>query len=290
MTTELIWAAGGTGFTALLTLLGSSVVFFFRRPASTLLHRTLLGFAAGVMIAASMWSLLIPAIDQASASPLPSWLPAAGGSSLGILFLLSMDLLIPRLQTGLSSQNDTSQTHHRTFLFILAVTLHNIPEGMAVGISCANAASQNQPAQITAAMALAFGIGIQNFPEGAAIALPLYQGGMSRTRAFIIGSLSGFVEPLFGVLTAFVVGSVQPLMPWLLSFAAGAMLYVVAYSTKLHLYVTKNQRLHIAGFFICFLLFEHDFHFLIRKNNLLNKDFCNALAFLQIHIRPFLND
>lgn len=254
MTTELIWAAGGTGFTALLTLLGSSVVFFFRRPASTLLHRTLLGFAAGVMIAASMWSLLIPAIDQASASTLPGWLPAAGGSSLGILFLLLMDLLIPRLQTRLPSQSDTSQTHRRTFLFILAVTLHNIPEGMAVGISCANAASQNQPAQITAAMALAFGIGIQNFPEGAAIALPLYQGGMSRARAFIIGSLSGFVEPLFGILTAFVVGSVQPLMPWLLSFAAGAMLYVVVEELIPEINLKKENHFGTLGVMAGFLI------------------------------------
>ena len=254
MTTELIWAAGGTCFTALLTLLGSGMVFLFRRPASILLHRTLLGFAAGVMIAASMWSLLIPAIEQASSSDFPGWIPAAGGSALGILFLLSMDLFMPRLQTKLPSKPDTSKKYRRTLLFILAVTLHNIPEGMAVGISCANAASQNQPSQITAAMALAFGIGIQNFPEGAAISLPLYQDGLSRTRAFIIGSLSGFVEPIFGILTALVVGSIQPLMPWLLSFAAGAMLYVVVEELIPEINLTKGNHFGTLGVMAGFLL------------------------------------
>ena len=223
MTNVLLWAAGGTGFTAFMTALGASIVFFFRRQPSPLLHRVLLGFAAGVMLAASLWSLLIPAIEQAEAADQNGWLPAAGGSLLGIGFLLMMDLLLPHF----TPDSFHREGRKRTTLLVLAVTLHNIPEGMAVGISFALAARSGDPALLTAALALALGIGIQNFPEGAAIALPLHQDGMKRSHAFGLGALSGTVEPLFGLLTALAVGFLQPLMPWLLSFAAGAMLYVV---------------------------------------------------------------
>lgn len=223
MTQALLWAAGGTGFTALMTACGASMVFFFKKQHSPTLHRILLGFAAGVMIAASMWSLLIPAIEEAEALGQPGWLPAAGGSALGIAFLLLMDHLLPHF----TPETFHRGSHQRTALLVLAVTLHNIPEGMAVGISFAIAAQTGEPALLTAAAALALGIGIQNFPEGAAIALPLRQEGVSRPRAFGLGTLSGVVEPVFGVLTVLAVGSIQPLMPWMLSFAAGAMLYVV---------------------------------------------------------------
>ncbi len=227
MTQALLWASGGTGFTALMTVFGASMVFLFRRQSSPSLHRVMLGFAAGVMIAASMWSLLIPAIEEAEALGMVGWFPAAGGSVLGIAFLLAMDFLLPHLSPESFHWKEGQTSPRRTALLVLAVTLHNIPEGMAVGISFALAAQNNDPALLTAAMALAIGIGIQNFPEGAAISLPLRQEGMSRTRAFVMGSLSGIVEPIFGLLTVLAVGSIQPLMPWLLSFAAGAMLYVV---------------------------------------------------------------
>ena len=227
MTQALLWASGGTGFTFLMTALGASMVFLFRRQSSPSLHRMMLGFAAGVMIAASMWSLLIPAIEEAQAMGMAGWLPAAGGSALGIAFLLAMDALLPHLSPESFHWREGETSPRRTALMVLAVTLHNIPEGMAVGISFALASQNGDPAPLTAATALALGIGIQNFPEGAAIALPLRQEGMSRGKAFLMGALSGIVEPIFGLLTVLVVGSVGPLMPWLLSFAAGAMLYVV---------------------------------------------------------------
>ena len=209
MTQALLWAAGGTGLTALLTALGAATVFFFKKAASPHLHRLLLGFAAGVMIAASVWSLLIPAIDQAGEMGMIGWLPAAGGFLLGIGFLTAMDALLPHLTPESFHLKAGPDARHRSALLVLAVTLHNIPEGMAVGIS------------------FALGIGIQNFPEGAAISLPLRQEGMGRGRSFVMGALSGLVEPVFGILTVLIAGSIQPLMPWLLSFAAGAMLYVV---------------------------------------------------------------
>jgi len=179
------------------------------------------------MIAASMWSLLIPAIDEAEEMGMIGWLPAAGGSVLGIAFLLAMDYLLPHFTPESFHWKEGQTSPRRTALLVLAVTLHNIPEGMAVGISFALAAQSGDPALLPAALALAMGIGIQNFPEGAAISLPLRQEGMSRRRSFFIGAASGLVEPVFGLLTVLVVGSIQPLMPWLLSFAAGAMLYVV---------------------------------------------------------------
>lgn len=227
MTQALIWASAGTGFTALMTTLGAAMVFLFRSKSSPALHRVMLGFAAGVMIAASMWSLLIPAIEEAEDMGLIGWIPAAGGSLIGIAFLLVMDYLLPRLCPESFHLKEGETSPRRSALLVLAVTLHNIPEGMAVGISFALAAQSGDPGLFTAAAALAVGIGIQNFPEGAAISLPLRQEGMGRAKAFLIGTLSGIVEPVFGLLTVLVVGSIQPLMPWLLSFAAGAMLYVV---------------------------------------------------------------
>ena len=227
MHTAVLWAAAGTGFTFLMTTLGAGLVFFFRKQFSAGLQRVFLGFAAGVMIAAAVWSLLIPAIDQAEAAGLLGWVPAAGGFLLGVGFLIAMDSLLPHLHIGAKQPEGLSAPWKRTTLLFTAVTLHNIPEGMAVGLSFALAAQGGQAAGYTAAMALALGIGIQNFPEGAAISLPLRQEGNPVGRAFWMGSLSGVVEPVFGVLTVLIAGSIQPLMPWLLSFAAGAMIYVV---------------------------------------------------------------
>ena len=229
MLQALSWAAGGTGFTALMTAAGAAVVFLFRKKNSLALHRVMLGFAAGVMIAASMWSLLIPAIEKAEELGMAGWLPAAGGSILGIVFLLLMDFLLPHFGPE-SFHRGASPS--RTALLVLAVTLHNIPEGMAVGVSFALAAQNGDTALLTASTALALGIGIQNFPEGAAISLPLYQEGMGKGKAFLIGAASGLVEPVFALLTVLVAGTVQLVLPWLLSFAAGAMLYVVVEELK----------------------------------------------------------
>lgn len=210
-----------------MTAFGAAFVFFFRQRTSPALHQVLLGFAAGVMIAASMWSLLIPAIEQAEAAGGISWLPAAGGSALGIAFLMAMDALLPHLAPRTLHFSNGQGAGNRLWLLVLAITLHNIPEGMAVGVSFATAARSDDPGQFTAALALALGVGIQNFPEGAAITLPLRQAGMDRGRAFLFGAASGVVEPVFALLTVLLAGSVGPLLPWLLSFAAGAMLYVV---------------------------------------------------------------
>lgn len=231
--TPVLWAAGGTGFTFLMTTLGASVVFFFRKEVNQAVQRIFLGFAAGVMIAASVWSLLIPAIEEAEAAGGIGWMPAAGGFVLGVLFLIVLDSLLPHLHADMSNPKGNkaegiSSTWKRTTLLVMAVTLHNIPEGMAVGLAFALAAQHgSDPALYTSAMALAIGIGIQNFPEGAAISLPLRQEGLSTGKAFIRGSMSGIVEPIFGILTVLIAGSIVPLMPWLLSFAAGAMMYVV---------------------------------------------------------------
>ena len=224
MLQSLGWAALGTGFTFLMTALGAAMVFFFAGEPRPHFQKTLLGFAAGVMTAASVWSLLLPAIDRAAEGALPDWLPAAGGMLLGVVFLSALDALLPHLRRDRTWQD---ASWRQTTLLMTAITLHNVPEGMAVGISFALASQGDTPAQLTAAVALALGIGIQNFPEGAAIALPLRQEGLSRAKSFWMGALSGVVEPIFALLTVLMVGSLQPLMPWLLSFAAGAMLYVV---------------------------------------------------------------
>ena len=218
----LLWAAGGTGFTALLTALGAATVFFFRSRPDPTVHRIFLGFAAGVMIAASMWSLLIPAIEEAEAMGMVGWVPAAGGSVLGIAFLLAMDALLPQL-----TPESFRHLGRRTPLLVLAVTLHNIPEGMAVGLAFSMAAQDTGSGALAGAVALAIGMGLQNFPEGAAISLPLRSDGVGTGRAFAAGALSGVVEPIFGLLTVLVAGSVSLVMPWVLSFAAGAMIYVV---------------------------------------------------------------
>lgn len=218
----------GTGFAWLMTSLGAAVVFLFRKEMKESFNKVFLGFAAGVMIAASVWSLLIPAIEQAEENGDIGWIPAAGGFILGALFLLLMDKLIPHLHIGEKVPEGPHSSWQKTTLMVFAVTLHNIPEGMAMGLAYANAGlSGNNAADYAAAFALALGIGIQNFPEGAAIALPLKKEGTSSLKAFLCGSLSGIVEPIAGVITVLLAQVLIPYMPWLLSFAAGAMVYVV---------------------------------------------------------------
>ena len=216
-----------TMITFLATVIGSAFVFFFRNGISPFYQRICLGFAAGVMIAASVWSLLIPAIEMAEEQGKIGWIPAAGGFILGGLFLYILDKMLPHLHlmSGLT-EGPSTQLKKSTLLF-LAVTLHNIPEGLAVGLSFALAAREGSSLSLSAALVLAIGIGLQNLPEGAAISLPLRKQGVSSQKAFAFGALSGIVEPIAGVLGAILVGSIISIMPWFLAFAAGAMIYVV---------------------------------------------------------------
>jgi ZIP family zinc transporter len=225
---ELVWVAAGTGFIFLMTCLGSAMVFFFRNQSGKMLQTLFLGFAAGIMIAASVFGLLGPAIEEAETGGGIGWIPAAGGFLLGVFFLLLLDRIIPHLHPGTNTMEGPSSSMKRTTLLVSAVTLHNIPEGMAVGLSFALAAQHGEdPSLYVSAIALALGIGIQNFPEGAAVALPLRQEGMKTGKSFLMGCLSGAVEPIFGLLTVLIASVIAPYLPWLLSFAAGAMFYVV---------------------------------------------------------------
>lgn len=225
----LLWAALGCGFTWLMTTAGAAMVFFFRSDRK-LMHHIFLGFAAGVMIAASVWSLLNPAIEQAEELGQIGWIPAAGGFLLGVAFLLALDTFLPHLHPEEDQPEGIQTSWKRTTLLVSAVTLHNIPEGMSVGLLFAMAAQASGAAAdvyLGMAFALALGMGLQNFPEGAAVSLPLAREGMSRTKAFAMGSLFGIVEPIFGIAVVLVSGWITPFMPWMLAFAAGAMIYVV---------------------------------------------------------------
>ena len=232
------------------TTLGAACVFFMKKSLSDLVRRSLAGFAAGVMVAASIWSLLIPAIEQSESMGKLSFLPAFIGFWVGVLFLLLLDRLIPHIHVGSNQAEGPKSRLGRTTMMVLAVTLHNIPEGMAVGVMYAGFLAGN--AQITAASALvlSLGIAIQNFPEGAIISMPLRAEGESKGKAFLGGVLSGAVEPLFGALVVLAAAGVHALMPWLLSFAAGAMLYVVAEE----LLPRAGGRRGTCGFLVGFLL------------------------------------
>lgn len=218
-------AAVGTGFTFLMTALGAAMVFFVRDEKGEKAQRIFLGFAAGVMIAASVWSLIIPAIEMGEAQGKTGWMPAAGGFVLGVAFLMLLDKIIPHLHPGSTETEGPKTKLPGSSLMVLAVTLHNIPEGMAVGLACALAATGE--GSIAAAVALCVGMGLQNFPEGAAVSLPLKKDGFSNKKAFAYGAFSGIVEPVGGILAVLVAGGIITVMPWFLSFAAGAMMYVV---------------------------------------------------------------
>lgn len=209
------------------TALGSACVFFMKKSLSNMVQRSLAGFAAGVMVAASIWSLLIPALEQAEGMGRLSFVPAFIGFWVGVLFLLLLDHLIPHLHVGSEESEGPESNLSRTAMMVLAVTLHNIPEGMAVGVMYAGFLAGDTEITAASALALSIGIAIQNFPEGAIISMPLRAEGESRGRAFWGGVLSGVVEPIGAVLTILAAQLVIPVLPYLLSFAAGAMLYVV---------------------------------------------------------------
>lgn len=217
-----------TLFTWAVTALGASMVFFFKSIDRRILDG-MLGFAGGVMIAASFWSLLAPAIELSEAMGLPGWLPAVIGFLSGGLFLKIVDKILPHLHIGAetSSAEGIKTGFSRSILLVLAITLHNIPEGLAVGVGFGAVGAGISSATMTGAFALALGIGLQNFPEGAAVSIPLRREGLSRFRSFAYGQASGLVEPVAGVLGALLVTAMRPILPYALSFAAGAMIYVV---------------------------------------------------------------
>jgi len=224
----VLLALFATLFTYAVTALGASMVFFFKTINKKILN-SMLGFAAGVMIAASFWSLLNPAIEMAEKSGTTPWIPALVGFLAGGAFLFLIDKILPHLHMGLSADKaeGIKTTWQRSVLLVLAITLHNIPEGLAVGVAFGALANNADAGAIGGAVALAIGIGLQNFPEGAAVSIPLRREGFSRLKAFNYGQLSGIVEPIAGVIGAYLVLSITPLLPYALSFAAGAMIFVV---------------------------------------------------------------
>jgi len=225
----VVLALLATLFTWGLTALGSGMVFFFKNINKKILN-LMLGFAAGVMIAASFWSLLKPAIEMTEEQGKIAWIPAAIGFLAGGAFLFLIDRLLPHLHMGLSTDKaeGIKTSLHRSVLLVLAITLHNIPEGLAVGVAFGALAHNPDMGALAGAVALAIGIGLQNFPEGAAVSIPLRREGLSRLKAFNYGQMSGIVEPIAGVIGAYLVLVMTPLLPYALSFAAGAMIFVVA--------------------------------------------------------------
>lgn len=209
------------------TALGSAMVFFLKNEMKPKLQKALLGFASGVMIAASVWSLLIPSIEMAEESGAPAWLPATVGFLFGMGFLLLLDTIIPHLHIDSNKPEGKRSKLQKSTMLVLAVTLHNIPEGMAVGVVFAGVASGSATMSVAGAFALAIGIAIQNFPEGAIISMPLIGTGESKQKAFAYGVLSGIVEPAGAIITILLTSLITPVLPYILAFAAGAMIYVV---------------------------------------------------------------
>lgn len=209
------------------TVLGAGMVFLLKDTINTLLQKALLGFASGVMMAASVWSLIMPGIEMAESQGQVPWVPAAIGFLLGMIFLLVLDSIMPHLHLDKEKPEGIKANLKKSTMLVFAVTLHNIPEGMAVGVVFAGLMAENMAISVAGAFALSIGIAIQNFPEGAIISMPLRSEGITRRKAFTYGVLSGVVEPIAAIITLLLTRIVQPILPYLLSFAAGAMIYVV---------------------------------------------------------------
>ncbi len=236
------------------TMLGSAFVFFMKDEMSPRIQKTLLGFASGVMVAASVWSLLIPSMEMEQSKGAWSVLPAAVGFLLGIGFLLLLDELTPHLHLGTSQPEGPKSKLSRTAMLALAVTIHNLPEGMAVGVVFAGAEQGAAGLSLASAVAVSLGIAIQNIPEGAIISMPMRAEGNSRWRSFVIGSLSGAVEPLGGLLVVLLAAFLTPVLPYMLAFAAGAMFYVVVEELIPEASEGKHTNLSTIGFAIGFVL------------------------------------
>lgn len=236
------------------TLLGAAMVFIMKNKMDKKVEKILLGFASGVMIAASIWSLLIPSIDMAEEQGKIGWLPAALGFLLGIVFLLTLDSIIPHIHLGSEKPEGIKAKLKKTTMMVFAVTLHNIPEGMAVGVTFAGAILGNAGITMAGATALAIGIAIQNFPEGAIISMPLKSEGVSKSKAFLYGTLSGIVEPIAAIITILLTKTVVPILPYLLSFAAGAMIYVVVEELIPELQEGEHSNIGTIGVAIGFVI------------------------------------
>lgn len=238
------------------TILGASMVFLMREAMQDWLRKLLLGFAAGVMVAASVWSLLIPSLEMSTDTGGIAWLPATIGFCLGMLFLLILDTLIPHLHFGSSIPEGLPQKKQwqRTTMLAVAVTLHNIPEGMAVGVILASAIAEGATIPMSAAWALAIGIAVQNFPEGAILSMPLHSEGMKKSKAFGWGMISAIVEPIASILTILLIVWIAPILPYLLAFAAGAMMYVVIEELIPEAQSDPHSNIPTLGFTVGFLL------------------------------------
>ncbi len=236
------------------TTLGSSMVYLMKNKINDKVEKTLLGFAGGIMIAASIWSLIVPSINQSSSMGKLAWLPAAIGLVIGFAFLLVLDTIIPHLHINSETPEGMPSKLKKTTMMVFAVTLHNIPEGMAVGVAIAGAYYGNALLTFSSALALSIGIAIQNFPEGAIISMPLKGEGLSKNKSFIYGTLSGIVEPIFAFLTFFIAGFISSILPYILSFAAGAMLYVVVEEIIPESQAGKHTNLATIGFALGFII------------------------------------
>ncbi|GAB6982898.1 ZIP family metal transporter [Prevotella dentasini] len=236
------------------TILGSSFVFFMKKEMPPRLQKALLGFASGVMVAASVWSLLIPSMEMSETMGRMRVIPAVGGFLLGMGFLLVIDYITPHLHLGSDTPEGPRAKLSRTAMLTFAVTIHNLPEGMAVGVVLAGALQAGSAISTAAALTMALGIAIQNVPEGAIISMPMREAGNSRLRSFVIGSLSGIVEPIGGILVILLASLITPALPYLLSFAAGAMFYVVVEELIPEASEGKHSNLSTVGFAIGFAL------------------------------------
>ena len=251
---NILYSIGGILIPFIGTMLGSACVFLLKNKLNDKIQRALTGFAGGVMVAASVWSLLIPAMEQAKGMGKLAFLPAGIGFLLGIFFLLILDSSIPHLHMNAEKAEGPRAKLKKTTMMVLAVTLHNIPEGMAVGVLFGGVISGNSSVTIGGAFALAIGIAIQNFPEGAIISMPLHAEGKSKLSAFGGGVLSGIVEPIAAVLTIIAMGIVIPIMPVLLSFAAGAMIYVVVEELIPEMSAGEHSNIGVIMFSVGFVI------------------------------------
>lgn len=236
------------------TLLGASFVLFVSDRLTARFQNTLLGFASGVMVAASVWSLLIPAIGEAETMNIPAWVPASVGFMTGIGFMLLLDVVTPHLHIDSDKPEGMRSTLGRSTMLVLAVTLHNIPEGMAVGVVAAGVLSGQAGVTVAGAFALSLGIAIQNVPEGAIISLPLRSGGNSRRKSLMYGALSGVVEPVAAVITILLIEQLITVFPYLLAFAAGAMIYVVIEELIPETHCGEHSNLSTIGFAVGFVI------------------------------------
>ena len=236
------------------TTIGAGCVFFVQKEIKPVIQKMLLGFASGIMVAASVWSLLIPAMEMCESAGKLAFIPAAVGFSIGMLFLWVLDKLIPHLHMGSDTPEGPKSNLKKTTMLVFAVTLHNLPEGMAVGVVFAGLLTGSAPITVAGAFALTIGIAIQNFPEGAIISLPLHSEGQSKLRAFIMGTLSGVVEPIGALVTILCAKVLVPIVPYMLAFAAGAMIYVVVEELIPESAQGEHSDMGTMGFAVGFLI------------------------------------